>query len=72
MSGTKYVYPAEPKPVRKFKWPDYVIYEGREVRCATKYPHFAQYMLPGAYMNKKLTLTKDAWLRHLDKHGYSD
>ena len=68
MSGTKYVYPAAPKPVRHFKWPDYIIYDGRKVGCATKNPHFAQYMLPGAYMNKKLTLTRDQWFKHLDKY----
>ena len=28
MSGTKYVSPDPTKPVRRFKWPNYVIYEG--------------------------------------------
>ena len=67
MSGTKYVSPDPIKQVRRFKWPNYVIYEGREINCCNKFPNYAVYMLPPAFMNKKLILTRDQWLRHLDK-----
>lgn len=57
---------------KSFSWPNYIIYEGRKVHCSIKNPNFAQYMLPGAYMNKKITVTKNEWLRYVDKYGYYD
>ena len=57
------------KKVVKFSWPDYVIYEGREVYCCGKYPAYAEYMLPGAYMNKIIYLNKEQWLKHLEKNS---
>ena len=72
MTGTKYVGCSQQKEIRRFKWPNYVIYEGREIKCCNKFPNHAVYMLPPAFMNKKLILSKEQWLRHLDKHGYSD
>ena len=68
MSGTKYVYPSSVKEVRRFKWPNSILFEGREVFCSVKNPNFAEYILHGSFMNKKLILTKEQWLRHLDKH----
>ena len=63
---TKTVYKSEKKLVN-FSWPDYVIHEGRKVYCCGKFPAYAEYMLPAAYMNKIIILSRDQWLRHLDK-----
>ena len=43
-----------------------------KVRCCEKNPTFARYMLPGAYMNRCINLSKDQWLNHLRKHGALD
>ena len=51
----------------KFSWPEFIIYEGREVYCCGKYPSYAEYMLPGAYMNKIIYLSRQQWLTHLEK-----
>ena len=63
---------SEEKKVVRFSWPDFVLYEGREVRCCEKNPNFARYMLPGAYMNRCINLSKEQWLNHLRKHGALD
>ena len=57
------------KNVVKFSWPEYIIYEGREVYCCEKFPNYANYMLPGAYMNKLITISKEQWLRHVEKNS---
>tara|TARA_Y100000590_G_scaffold283270_1_gene318679 strand:+ start:284 stop:499 length:216 start_codon:yes stop_codon:yes gene_type:complete len=56
----------------KFKWPDYVLFEGREIKCSNKFPHYAEYMLPRAYMDKKIVVNKSQWFRHLDKYDPLD
>ena len=65
---TKTVSNSEKNTV-KFSWPDFIIYEGREVYCCGKYPTYAEYMLPGAYMNKIIYLNKQQWLHHLEKNS---
>ena len=47
------------------KWPDFIFFEGREVRRTGAEPSFATYTLPGAYMNKNLYLTRREWEAHV-------
>jgi hypothetical protein len=63
----KQVKSQENKVVR-FSWPDFILYEGRELHYCKKTPSFATYMLPGAYMNRSITLSKQQWLNHLSKN----
>jgi hypothetical protein len=51
-------------------FPDYILYEGRKVYACEKNKTFAIYMLPAAYMNKNIYLSRDQWERHLKKTGY--
>lgn len=50
-----------------FKWPDTILYDGREVQCARKTPNFAEFILSSGYMNRRIYLSRDQWLRHLKK-----
>jgi len=47
-----------------FKWPDTILFEGREIWCSMKCPNFAEYMLPPAYMNRKIYISKNEMLQH--------
>ena len=60
---------SEEKKIVRFRWPNFILHEGREVMCCEKNPSFARYMLPGAYMNRCIILSRDQWLNHLRKHG---
>lgn len=48
----------------RFSWPNFVLYEGREIRCCEKNPTFARYMLPAGFMNRYIILSKDELTRH--------
>ena len=54
---------------RVFRWPDYIICDGREIQCTGKFPSYAQYLLPNAYMNRTIYLGRDQWLAHLKRTG---
>lgn len=50
-------------------WPNYIIYDGRKVyRCTTEQNH-AAYMLPPAYMNNIIWISRDNIINHNKKHG---
>ena len=48
-------------------WPDYIIFEGRKVYRSQTDPNHASYMLPGAYMNRKIWVSKDQFIQHNKK-----
>ena len=48
-------------------FPDYVLYEGREIRCSAKWPNHAEYMMTGGYMNRVIILNKHEWQTHCSK-----
>jgi hypothetical protein len=48
-------------------WPNYIIYDGRKVYRSDTEDNHALYMLPGAYMNKKIWISKDEFIRHNKK-----
>ena len=48
----------------RYKWPDYILWEGREIyRCGAE-RNFAKYMLPASQMNRIIYVTQD------DLHKY--
>ena len=47
-----------------FMWPDSILYDGRQIWCSRKDANFAEFMLPAAYMNRKIYISRDEWLRH--------
>ena len=51
----------------KFKWPDTIIWKGQEITVSIKNPTFAMYMLGASQMNRKIYLSKDDYLRWLEK-----
>ena len=51
----------------KFKWPNTIIWKEQEVTVSMKTPNFAMYMLGASQMNRKLYLSKDDYLRWLEK-----
>lgn len=65
----KRVKTCDEKKIVHFKWPDYIIHEGRKVWCCEKSPNFARFMLP---MSHSFFLSKDQWLAHLKKQGLLD
>lgn len=48
-----------------FKWPDTIIYNGREVWCSLKTPNFAEFMLPASHMNRKIYISRNEWEAHM-------
>lgn len=47
-----------------FKWPDSILYDGREIFCCRKMPNYAEFMLTGAYMNKKIYITRQDLIKY--------
>ncbi len=43
----------------RYKWPDYIIWEGRQICRARAEKNFAEYILPASQMNKKIYVTQD-------------
>lgn len=44
-------------------WPHYIVYEGRTVYRSHTESNHAGFMLPGAYMNRIIWISKDQFLR---------
>jgi hypothetical protein len=55
-----------------FNWPDTIIYDGRQVKCNRKMPNFAEFMLPAAYMNRTIYISRDEWVRYQKKNNHWD
>lgn len=49
----------------RFRWPDFVRYDGRDIGCCGKFPTYAMYMLPAAYMNRVIYLQKPQVVKFL-------
>ena len=49
----------------RFRWPDTVLWEEREVKVSSKNPNFAMCMLGASQMNRKVYMPKDVYLRWL-------
>ena len=51
----------------KFSWPNTIIWKGQEITVCLKTPNFAMCMLGQSQMNRKIYLSKDDYLRWLNK-----
>ncbi|MHA2082829.1 MAG: hypothetical protein ACXABD_03680 [Candidatus Thorarchaeota archaeon] len=51
----------------KFSWPNTIIWKEQEITVSMKNPNFAMYMLGASQMNRKIYLSKDEYLRWLNK-----
>lgn len=55
-----------------FSWPDYIIYQGKQVFASEKCPTFARFMISSGQMNRTIIVSRDQYLRHLRDTGFYD
>ena len=43
----------------RFKWPDYILHQGRPIYAMHKYPNHAVYICPTSQMNRNIWVSRD-------------
>ena len=50
-----------------YGWPESIIYEGKEIFCSSKEPHFAKYIIGGWNSNRFISISRSDLIKHNQK-----